>query len=358
MNSKPENPLTGDKLTLRDLARKAWKVVIYRWPWKLASLALGVLLWGGLISQDATLTREKTFADVSINVINHDSLLRTGLIVVDGLDGLEHIRVRADVPQKMYDNVTAGNFNIRVDLGRITAPGKQTLPVMYTSSGTYGTVTWLSLSEVSVDVENYITRRRIPVQLNETGRIPDGFYATNATVDPTIVNISGPGSLVQRVVRCVAAYNTSLLAPSARTQFSAVPFRLFDEEGQEVSSDLINVTSDSVLLDTVLVEQTLYRLRPIAINTSGVTLGQPARGYHVVDIKVDPSMLNIAGSNELMETLTMLDVVTPIDISGASETLIRSVKIKKPDEAYHMSENAVYVTVTIEADPPVTEAPQ
>lgn len=358
MSNKPENPSSMEKLTLRDLAKKAWKFVIYRWPWKLASLALGVLLWGGLISQDATLTREKIFNDVSINIINHDALLRSGLIVVDGIDDLGTIRVRCDVPQRMYENVAASNFNVRVDLSRISSAGKQTLPVLYTSSGTYGTVTSLSITEIDVEVENYITRRRIPVQLNETGQIPEGFYVTAAIVDPTMVTISGPSSLVQRVVRCVATYNTSLLTPSARTQFSAVPFRLFDADGQEVNSNLISVTSESVLLDTLLVEQTLYRLRPVAINTSGITLGQPAIGYHVVDIKIDPSMLNIAGSNELMETLTMLDVVTPIDITGATETLIRSVKVKKPEEAYHMSENAVYVTITIEAAPLVTEVPK
>jgi len=100
-------------------------------------------------------------------------------------------------------------------------------------------------------------------------------------------------------------------------------------------------------LDSLLIEQELYRLQAIPINRSGIVAGSPAEGYEVTDIKIDPAMLNVAGSNELMETLKLLDVENPVDISGAMDTLIRSVVVKKPEEAYHMSGNAVYVTVTI-----------
>lgn len=352
MSINPETTNNAENKTpaYRPLLRALWRSISARWPWKLLSLMLAVVLWGGIISQDATLTREKSFTDVTVNVINRDALLRSGLIVTKGLDDLQPIKMRVDVPQKIYDSVTPANFNVRIDLSRITAPGVQTLPVMYAASTTYGTVKWVSMAEVTVEVDHYITRRRIPVQLNETGSIPAGFYATNAIVDPSIVTISGPRSLVQNVVRCVASYNTSLLSPAARTQFSAVPFVLYDNTDKPVESNLIEVSIDAIQLDTLLVEQTLYRLQAISINKSGITTGKPAKGYKVTDITIDPAMLNVAGSNELMETLTLLDVEAPIDITGATDTLIRSVKIKRPADAYHMSENAVYVTVTIKPE--------
>lgn len=353
MSSKPDitpkTETTDKTATAGELLKTVGRLVAYRWPWKLLSIFLAVLLWGGLISQNTSLTREKNFQDVAINIINKDALQREGLIVVSGLEDLQPIRMRVDVPQRVYDTVTPSNYNVRVDLSRITDTGTQKLPVIYTSNTTYGNVTWLSVSEITVEVDNYITRRRIPVQLNETGTIPAGFFSTTPSVDPAMVNISGPRSIIQNVVRCVATYNNSLLSPAARTQFNAVPFKLYDNNDNAITSNLVEVTSESILLDSLLVEQTLYRLQPIAINRSGITTGQPAEGYVVTDIKIDPAMLNVAGSNELMETLTLLDVDAPIDISGASDTLIRSVKVKRPEEAYHMSANAVYVTITIES---------
>lgn len=351
MSSNAEKQESAEMLSpSQALVRALVRSVTARWPWKLLSLLLAVIVWGGIISQDATLTREKTFNDIAVNIQNRDVLLRNGLIVTDGLDNLAPLRMRVDVPQKNYDLATPANFNVRIDLSRITEPGVQTVPVQYSSGTAYGTVKWISMTEVTVHVDHYITRRRIPVQLRETGSVPQGFYATNAIVDPSMVTIAGPSSLVKDIVRCVATYNTSLLSSAARTQFSAVPFTLYDNTDTPVESSLIQVSSDSILLDTLLVEQTLYRLQPIAINRSGITTGRPAKGYKVGEIKVDPAMLDVAGSDELMETLSLLDVDTPIDITGATDTLIRSVKIKRPTDAYHMSENAVYVTVTIQPE--------
>lgn len=352
MTNDPMKQNKEEKTTsrFRILLHSFFHSITMHWPMKLISLALAIVLWGGIISQDPSLTREKSFTNVTVSIINKDALQRSGLIVVKGLDDLEPIKMRVDVPQKMYETVTPANFNVRIDLSRITSPGVQTLPIMYAASTAYGTVKWVSTAEVTVEVEDYITRRRIPVQLRETGNVPSGFYATNAIVDPSMVTIAGPRSLVQNIVRCVATYNTSLLNAAARTQFSAVPFVLYDNTDSVVSSNLIEVSSDAIQLDSLLVEQTLYRLQAISINKSGITKGKPAKGYKVTDITVDPAMLNVAGSDELMETLSLLDVENPIDISGATDTLIRSVKIKRPADAYHMSENAVYVTVTIKPE--------
>lgn len=351
MNHDSRCPRGENKITLGTVVKKLIRILFYNWPWKLVSVLLAIALWGGLISQDATLTREKTFNDVNINIINADTLLRKGLIIVDGLESLKPIKIRAAVPQKTYESATATTYNVRIDLSRISSAGVQTVPIIYSSTASYGSVTWLSTTEITLEADDYIIRRRIPVQLNEKGTVPSGFFAKAPHVDPSTVTVSGPRSIIQNIVRCTANYNLSLLTPAAKTQSNAVPFTLYTTDDKPVSSKLITVTSESIELDTLLVEQSLYRLQPIVINTSGIITGSPKKGYHVANIKVDPSMLDVAGSDELMATLTMLDIETPLDISGISNTIIRTVKVKKPQDAYHMSESAVYVTVTIEADP-------
>lgn len=37
------------------------RIFIHNWPTKLLALLLAIILWGGLITQDPTLTRESTF---------------------------------------------------------------------------------------------------------------------------------------------------------------------------------------------------------------------------------------------------------------------------------------------------------
>ncbi|MDD4080532.1 MAG: CdaR family protein [Eubacteriales bacterium] len=320
------------------------------WGLKVVSLLVAIAVWGGLISQDATLTRERVFKDVQINIINNDALLRNGFIVTTGLSTLPAITVHADVPQRVYDSVTPANYNIRLDLSRITSPGEVILPIQSTDTISYGTVTRLSQTEVTVQVEDYITRRRIPVQPIQPApaeALPDNIYAGNAGIDPSTVVISGPRSLVEGIARVVPAYDITQLTPIIGTQYNAVPFVLTDGNGQEISSPLISVTSENVLLDTLLVEQTFYPQKSVPVNLTGTVTGQAAPGYTIGRITASPKSVRVAGHAEALGKITMADLAAPVDVSGMTETIIRAAKVLRPADAVFISENAVYVTVEI-----------
>lgn len=327
------------------------RIVLHNWPWKLLSLFLAVCLWGALISQDGTLTREKTFNDITVNVVNTDTLRRNGYIIVSGLEQLGTVRIKADVPQKVYDTVTANNFNVRVDLSKITHAGEQTLYLTATSSSTYGTVKDISIESVTVQVEEYVTRSRIPVKLQTTGEAPEGFYADTASVDPAYVTVSGPKSLVSTIVRCVADYDLSILTAQSGTERSAIPFHLVNMLDETVSMELIDVTSESVLLDSLLVEQKVYSKKALLINAMDVTTGEPASGYVIRQISSEPASVYLAGSDAVVQSLNALPlkdfIASPIDVTGLTATVRRAVRLEKPAGVAYISSDTIFVTVEI-----------
>lgn len=347
MSNKPLRDSRSVKPLMKEIPMRLRRTVLHNWGIKLACIGISLVIWGALISQDASLTREKTFKEVAIGTANADALQRSGLIVVDGLEDLAPIQMRAAVPQRNYDTVMPANYNVRVDLSRITAPGEQMLPVLTTSTSPYGQVTWLSKTEVQVQVDEYVTRRRIPVQLEATSQTPAGFFAAAPSVDPTMVVISGPRQSVEKVARCVAVYDVSRLAAQAGTQMTAVPFVLQDMQGNVIDSHQISVTSESILLDSVMVEQVLYPMKTVDIQASAITQGQPAPGYEVRRILVTPAYLSVAGTAEFLKSLNSLEVESTIDLTDATETMVRAVKVTRPANAQFMSEDAVYVTVEI-----------
>lgn len=347
MSNRPE-PKGRELIKPRELLKRLKEICTKNWGLKLICVLLAILLWGSQISQDPNLTREKTFTDVTISRMGEDSLLRNGFIIVSGLTEPNSIQMRAAVPQKQYSQAAPSNYNVRVDLSRITKAGEQTVPVLTTGSATYGQVTWMSHSEVKVQVDSYITKRRIPMELEGISQPPAGFYAPPAARDPSMVTISGPSQLVNKVVKCVSVYDMSMLRATAGTQSFALPFTLRDERGEVVDSSLITVTSESVLIDTLLVEQQLHALKTVDINVAGITRGAPAPGYVVKSITASPSYLSVAGSGELLKSLKLLDVAGKIDIEGAKESLIRAVRVEKPHGALYFSEEAVYVSIEIE----------
>ena len=115
MNLEPkkngDQPRVSLRKALKSAPRHGWMLLYHNWPWKLLALFLAVCLWAGLISQDATLTRERVFNDVAISVTGADSLRRnSGLIVLSGLeeDALS-VRLHVNVPQREYNSVSASN---------------------------------------------------------------------------------------------------------------------------------------------------------------------------------------------------------------------------------------------------------
>lgn len=346
MSLKPEDKAGGPS-PLRQVLERLRHLFTHNWALKLLSVALSVLLWGGLISQDGNLTREKLFTDVVVSAVNADVLQRSGLIVTEGLADLEPIQMRAAVPQRSYSTATPANYSVRVDLSRITTAGEQLLPILTSSTAIYGQVTWLSTSDIKVKVDDYITRRRIPVQLNIIGQAPAGFYAATPVPDPALVVISGPRQVTELVAQCVVTYNLDNLAAQAGTQIVAAPFELHDAQGKPVDSSLISITSESILLDTILVDQKLYAKKTVDINLSGAVVGEPAPGYGIQSISASPGYLQVAGSADFLKGLTQLDLANTIDIAGAANTLVRAVKVVRPQGAVYLGEETIYVTVEI-----------
>lgn len=344
MNKNPSEERNGFK----DLMIKAVKLLLHNWGFKLLALLLSIALWAGLISQDPSLTREKVFNGVTINVTGTDTIKRNGYIVVNDLsEVLQNASIRADVPQMQYQNAQASYYNARIDLSRIKQSGTQELKVQATNSTSYGTVSEVEPATIQVEVEEYITRYRIPVSINLDGELPEGYYANAITVDPSLVTISGPRSVVEKIARAQTTIDQSTIPGREGQVRTALPFVLLDVRGNPVESDLLEITSQSVLLDSVVVEQQLYSTRSMVMSDNGLTRGTPAEGYEVKSVSITPEILTVAGNEANLDVLDALFTDTSVNIEGAKESFHQTLRITKPSELAYMSSNTVVVAVEI-----------
>ena len=331
------------------LLRRAFHALANNWPWKLLALFLAVCLWAGLITQDPTLTRERVFTDVPVSITGTDTLRRNGLIVVSGLeDEALTARLRVEVPQREYNTVTYANYNPRVDLSRISAPGEQQVKLTATSTTSYGSVQDISPATLSVMVDEYITNYRIPVSVNLIGDYPEGFYGGAFSREPAVVALSGPKQVVDQVARIYVDYDASLLKPEAGEISTALPMRLVDREGNDISSELLEVTSSGVVLRTIIVTQDLSPIRTLPINTNALVTGEPAKGYQVTAVEISPDTLRAAGTEDILDDLEQLFVENAVSVEGASESFTDSLRVKKPSELAYLNTTSINVSVTIE----------
>lgn len=241
----------------------ALSLLITDWPLKLLSLIIAVALWIGLITQDPDLTRERTFRNVQVSVINQESLKLKGYVVTSDLDELlSNVHLTVEVPQKNYANVQASSYNPRVNLNLLShSAGEQQLTIECTNSSLNGRVVSVSPATVTVMVDAYVSSQDIPVNLVVTGQPPAGCKVVGALCEIASVQLSGPRAQVSQVEQVRVTLDLSDLDLSeldlseldgvlSKHTF-AMPYTLCDRAGNAVQSDMLEVTVNGVLHDRI-----------------------------------------------------------------------------------------------------------
>lgn len=335
---------------------KAGKHVLFHNGWvKLLAVLISLTLWAGLISQDNTLTRDKTWQNVSVSISGADTLKRNGFIVTSDLEEmLSNVTVSAAVPQKQYDAAETSAYNLRVDLTRINGTCEQELRILSTASSTYGKVVSTVPSTVTVQVEEYFVRQRIPVQVDVTGDYKNGWYGDwympSPSVDPVLVAVNGPRDIVNTISRAKATLNPENIEWAEGTMQTTSEIRLYNRSGEEVSSPLINITTESVIIDTVLVECSILPAKSFNIRNLIETQGMVKDGYRVSSVKVSPETIRVAARNEVLEQMDDIAMDRNINLQDLSETTVFQLKVQKPSEDAVLSNETVTVTVEVEPD--------
>ncbi len=346
--NKPREHSRRDKIL-----RRIKSILFENWGTKLLAILIAIGLWAGLITQDPDLTREKQFNDVDVSVMGADSLRRNGYIVLDDTaEVLSDVDVRVSVPQGQYTTVQPSNYSIRVDLSRITSAGEQEVKILSSNSAAYGTVTEINPPSVTLTVDEYVTRYRIPVTVVTEGEAPEGFYAAEPSTDPPMIAVSGPKTLVERIVSAQVVVDQTTLPAREGTQRRALTFALVDENGQVIESSLLQVTSESVLLDTIIVEQTVYSLRTVDLADLGLVTGQPAEGYEIRGVYVTPASITVAGRASALEDISLLYADGSVNVSGLTESVNKSIKVRQSSALKYISSDSV--TVAVEIGPVIT----
>lgn len=335
------------------ILRRLHSIFLENWGTKLLAIFIALALWAGLITQDPTLSREKQFNDVAVNITGAETLKRNGFIILEDLNQLlSDVNVRVEVPQNQYTNVAASNYSIRVELSRINRAGVQDVKIMSTNSASYGTVMQIDPPTVKLTVDEYVTRYRIPVSAVTVGEAPEGFYAAVPSIDPPMIAVSGPKSVVNEIACAQVVVDQSALQAKEGTVRRALPFTLVDDMGQAIQSDLLQVTSESVLLDSLIIEQTVYAKRTLELSEMGLVVGDVAEGYEIKGVYITPGTITIAGRADVISDIGMLYADGTVNVSGLKASVNKALRVRQPSTLKYVSTDQV--TVAVEIGPVIT----
>ena len=345
MNAAPE-----EKTMRMKLIRALKHLFFHNGLLKAIAIVISVILWAGLVSQDESITRDKVFQNVNVTVTGTEAMRNNGYIVVSDLNELlKDVSVTAAVPQKQFENAEASAYNVRMDLSRINGTGEQELKLLSSNSSTYGKVVSTNPSSVTVMVEDFVVRQRIPVSVTVNGDVPDGWYMSTPSVDPALVAVSGPRSLVTTISRARAFIDTRDIEWDEGTAVVSAEIRLYNRAGEEVHSPLLSTTTSSLTIDSVLIEYSLLPTRTFSTSELIDLTGEPASGYEISEVKVSPENITVAAREEVLNQLEELPMDRNINVKELNETTVFQLKVQKPSDDSILSNDTVTVTVVIGA---------
>ncbi len=268
-----------------------------------------------------------TFPDMSLETVG----LSEGLVLVDsnGLPGpalpLVSVTLRTDRAQ--LASLRPVDIRVVADLTSLGA-GEHIVPVNVQptrSNVSFEIVAGgVEPSAVPIRLEQ-VSNEQVPVAVEIQGNLPFSFERGEPRVSfggtpLETVQVLGPQSRVARVTAARANANIEQLRATYLAPLTLTPI---DAAGQPVEG--VRLDPSTVTVQIPINPVVGLKLVPV----EPAIVGLPAPGYEVRGVLVEPPLIALAGSSGPLDEVDQLET-EPIDLRGATETLVRSVAIIFP----------------------------
>ena len=184
-----------------------------------------------------------------------------------------------------------------------------------------------------------IVTQEIPVSLQVRGEVARGHRIGDVVVEPDIIQVTGSA---ERVNQLSESRVTVFIDDAREDVIEQRRPTFFDVDGNVASVVGLTVVPEEVEVVLPVVEMAGFAEKPITVRWDG----EPASGYRLMDVTVEPGSVEVTGLPTLLEGLRVQ--TDAIDISGLDETQTLSTGLALPSGISMIDVQPVFVTVVIE----------
>jgi len=279
---------------------------------KVLSLILAAILWLVITNVDDPVTT-KYFDNVPVQILNEDEITKLGQVyeIVEG----KTINFTVAARRSIKDNLTVSDFKVTADFSKLSDVNAVTINIYCPRYGSEVTVTNGLYQVMKVNLEA-LAEKHFKVNVIQKGEPAEGYYVAEKTAN-TIIRVSGPKSKIERIAEIVVDVDVSDVAGSFRT--SEEP-KALDEDGKEIDSSNLKFSDTSVPVNIGM-----YRTKKIDMQI--VPTGKPADGYVMTTLDYEPKTIEIAGTDDALNSIDQLTVNENID--GANQNIEKEINIQE-----------------------------
>jgi YbbR domain-containing protein len=314
--------------TLRRIARLL--------PTLLTAFVLAIAVWISAVTANDPMEERAYPEAVVIEIVGQDP----GMVITSGSPG--SVSLILEAPSSIWTQLQNERGAVRafVDLSGLQA-GTYSLPIQVQIVPRPVRIITQSPTTLNVSMEVLATKE-LPITLVQRGEVATGYLAELPTSERDTVTITGPQSLVDRVITARASIDISQVSETINR---VVTVQLLDENDQPVNG--LTLTPDRITVNQVISQRFGYRNVVVTV----VMTGQVASGYRLTNISVFPPAVTVFSTDpQVVSALPGFVETLPVDISGARDDVDISVALDLPEGvAIVGNQTEVLVRVSIAA---------
>ncbi len=285
---------------------------------KIVSVLFSIVLWLVVVNvadPDGT----KSFS-VPVEILNKNVIEEMGK-VPDVLGDTDIAVFYITGPRSYVEAMNSDDFKVTADLSQVdlTKDDEAKLVPIEITPKKYEKYLTIHKRTVNMQITlEELSEKKFVISPDTAGTPAEGCAIGNVEVTPNLLAVSGPESIVSKISKVTATINVEGIASDVSD--NVVPV-LYDEEGNVISSDLLE-TNQSI----VTIKANILGTKKLTIRCN--VTGEPAEGYEYKGIEYAPQTVTVKGESADLNTMNVIPIPEDvIDIQGATSDVETTIDI-------------------------------
>lgn len=300
----------------------------------LISLSVWVYMSTGTSNNTTTI-----ISDLPIQIELSDEAVDNGLQIFSGADQTASISVSGN--RATVGSIVPSDISISATASAINSSGTYQLELSASKtnlSKDFQLSTNVTPSNITVVVD-YLRESTFQIQENVVYKVGDGYYASTSLSAKSVV-ISGPQTKISKIAKVAAVASIDqTLSESASTEAKLV---LYDENNKEISTDMLTMDMETVKATISVLPEKTVDVNPIFINKP--------EGLEITSdiIDIEPDNVLLAGPKAILDETSSvnLEVIDFSTLKNEKKTF-PSLGIDIPTDCKNIS-NSTTAKVTLD----------
>lgn len=226
-------------------------------------------------------------------------------------------------PRSYVEDMDAEDFNVTADLSQLdlTSGDEKKLVRIEVTPKKYAKYIKVHQKTVNMQIAlEELAEKNFVISPVTTGTPADGCAIGAVEVTPNLLAVSGPESIVSKISKVTATINVNGISSDVIDSVTPV---LYDEEGNVISSDLLETN------------QSLVNIEAKILGTKQLTIqcdvtGEPADGYEYKGLEYAPQTITVKGEAGVLNITNVIMIPQDVmNIEGATGNVENTIDIEK-----------------------------